>query len=71
MLEIGLIVPGRPVLTTSNLKPVDDTHAFFELSKASTIQHVCVFLLGNVPEGFGVGLHLHKGDGKGFQWLGL
>src|SRR5262245_56946404 len=40
----GCCVAGR--LLQTNLQQVDETHATFELSAASTINHVCVFLLG-------------------------
>ena len=40
----GCCVAGR--LLQTNLQQVDETHALFELPSASTINHVCVFLLG-------------------------
>ena len=40
----GCVVAGRIVHT--NLQQVDETHAYFELPNASTINHLCVFLLG-------------------------
>ena len=40
----GCCVAGR--LLQTNLQQVDETHALFELSAASTINHICVFLLG-------------------------
>jgi hypothetical protein len=40
----GCCVAGR--LLQTNLQQVDETHALFELPAASTINHVCVFLLG-------------------------
>ena len=40
----GCCVTGR--LLQTNLVQVDETHAYFELMNASTINHVCVFLLG-------------------------
>jgi len=40
----GCVVAGRPLQT--NLQQVDETHALFELPNASTINHLCVFLLG-------------------------
>ena len=40
----GCVVAGRIIQT--NLQQVDDTHAYFELPNASSINHVCVFLLG-------------------------
>jgi hypothetical protein len=40
----GCCVAGR--LLQTNLQQVDDTHALFELPAASTINHVCIFLLG-------------------------
>jgi len=65
----GCIVAGRLIQT--NLHLVDETHAVFELPSASTINHICVFLLGQVPfpEGYGATVHLHW-PGKGFQLLG-
>ncbi|KAF9495256.1 DUF775-domain-containing protein [Pleurotus eryngii] len=49
----GCVVAGR--LLQTNLQQVDETHAYFELSGASTINHISVFLLGTVPfpEGYG------------------
>ncbi|KAF5343311.1 hypothetical protein D9757_014161 [Collybiopsis confluens] len=66
----GCLVAGR--LLQTNLQQIDETHAVFELSNASTINHVCVFLLGNVPfpEGYGATVHLHW-PGRGFQLLGM
>jgi len=40
----GCCVAGR--LLQTNLTQVDETHAYFELANASTINHACVFLLG-------------------------
>jgi len=40
----GCCVAGR--LLQTNLAQVDETHACFEVTNASTINHVCVFLLG-------------------------
>jgi len=40
----GCCVAGR--LLQTNLVQVDETHAYFELINASSINHVCVFLLG-------------------------
>lgn len=40
----GCCIAGR--LLQTNLQQVDETHALFELPQASTINHVCVFLLG-------------------------
>jgi hypothetical protein len=40
----GCCVAGR--LLQTNLVQVDETHASFELPNASSINHVCVFLLG-------------------------
>ncbi|PAV17939.1 hypothetical protein PNOK_0642500 [Pyrrhoderma noxium] len=55
----------------TNLQVIDDTHVAFELPSASTINHLCVFLLGTVPfpDGFGATVHFHW-PGKGFQLLG-
>ncbi|KAJ6624759.1 hypothetical protein B0H10DRAFT_718115 [Mycena sp. CBHHK59/15] len=66
----GCCVAGR--LLQTNLQQVDETHALFELPAASTINHVCVFLLGTVPfpEGYGCTVHFHW-PGKGFQLLGM
>jgi len=66
----GCLVAGRVVQT--NLQQVDETHALFELPNASTINHICVFLLGTVPfpEGYGATVHFHW-PGKGFQQLGM
>lgn len=41
----GCCVAGR--LLQTNIIQVDETHAYFELPNASTINHVCVFLLGS------------------------
>ena len=41
----GCCVAGRPLQT--NIQTIDDTHAIFELPHASSVNHVCVFLLGN------------------------
>ncbi|KAG7451545.1 DUF775-domain-containing protein [Guyanagaster necrorhizus] len=66
----GCCVAGR--LLQTNLQQIDDTHALFELPNASTINHVCVFVLGTVPfpEGYGAAVHFHW-PGKGFQLLGM
>ncbi|KZT01606.1 DUF775-domain-containing protein [Laetiporus sulphureus 93-53] len=66
----GCCVAGRPLQT--NLQQIDDTHAIFELPAPSTINHICVFLLGSVPfpDGYGATVHLHW-PGKGFQLLGM
>ncbi|PPQ77941.1 hypothetical protein CVT25_015416 [Psilocybe cyanescens] len=66
----GCCVAGR--LLQTNIIQVDETHAYFELPNASTINHVCVFLLGSVPfpEGFGAAVHFFW-PGKGFQLLGM
>ncbi|TFK31333.1 hypothetical protein BDQ12DRAFT_729652 [Crucibulum laeve] len=66
----GCCVAGR--LLQTNLQQVDDTHALFELPNASSINHVCVFLLGTIPfpEGYGATVHFHW-PGKGFQLLGM
>ncbi|KAF9476070.1 DUF775-domain-containing protein [Pholiota conissans] len=65
----GCCVAGRPLQT--NMIQVDDTHAYFELFSASTINHICVFLLGDVlfPEGYGATVHF-LWPGKGSQLLG-
>ncbi|KAJ6562483.1 hypothetical protein B0H19DRAFT_98434 [Mycena capillaripes] len=66
----GCCVAGR--LLQTNLQQVDETHALFELPAASSINHVCVFLLGTVPfpDGYGCTVHFHW-PGKGFQLLGM
>ncbi|KAI0342219.1 DUF775-domain-containing protein [Trametopsis cervina] len=66
----GCCVAGR--LLQTNLQQIDDTHAYFELPVAETINHICVFLLGTVPfpDGFGATVHLFW-PGKGFQLLGM
>ncbi|KAJ7231971.1 hypothetical protein C8J57DRAFT_1384349 [Mycena rebaudengoi] len=66
----GCCVAGR--LLQTNLQQVDETHALFELPAASSINHVCVFLLGTVPfpEGYGCTVHFFW-PGKGFQLLGM
>jgi hypothetical protein len=66
----GCLVAGR--LLQTNLIQVDDTHAYFELANASTINHVCVFLIGTVPfpDGYGAAVHFFW-PGKGFQLLGM
>lgn len=40
----GCCVAGR--LLQTNLQQVDETHAYFELTNANGINHICVFLLG-------------------------
>ncbi|KAG6810635.1 hypothetical protein H0H92_011040 [Tricholoma furcatifolium] len=66
----GCCVAGR--LLQTNLTQVDETHAYFELPAASTINHLTVFLLGTVPfpEGYGATVHFFW-PGKGFQLLGM
>lgn len=66
----GCCVAGR--LLQTNLTQVDETHAYFELPMASSINHVCVFLLGTVtfPDGYGATVHFFW-PGKGFQLLGM
>jgi len=66
----GCCVAGR--LLQTNLQQVDETHAYFELTHASTINHICVFLLGTLPfpEGYGAAVHFFW-PGKGFQLLGM
>ncbi|KAF7292734.1 hypothetical protein MIND_01171700 [Mycena indigotica] len=66
----GCCVAGR--LLQTNLQQIDETHAMFELPAASSINHVCVFLLGTVPfpEGYGCTVHFFW-PGKGFQLLGM
>jgi len=65
----GCVVAGRLVQT--NLQQIDETHAIFELPNVSTINHICVFLLGTVPfpVGYGATVHFHW-PGKGSQLLG-
>jgi len=66
----GCCVAGR--LLQTNLQQIDDTHAIFELPAASTINHICVFLLGTVPfpDGYGASVHFFW-PGKGSQLLGM
>ncbi|KAJ7628734.1 hypothetical protein FB45DRAFT_919127 [Roridomyces roridus] len=66
----GCCVAGR--LLQTNMQQVDETHAMFELPAASSINHVCVFLLGTVPfpDGYGCTVHFYW-PGKGFQLLGM
>ncbi|KAJ3761733.1 DUF775-domain-containing protein [Lentinula raphanica] len=66
----GCLVAGR--LLQTNLQQIDDTHAIFELPNASSINHVCVFLIGTIPfpDGYGATVHLHW-PGRGFQLLGM
>ncbi|KAH0581069.1 hypothetical protein H2248_012203 [Termitomyces sp. 'cryptogamus'] len=66
----GCCVAGR--LLQTNLTQIDETHAYFELPAASTINHLTVFLLGTVPfpEGYGATVHFFW-PGKGFQLLGM
>ncbi|KAF8168584.1 hypothetical protein BJ912DRAFT_199798 [Pholiota molesta] len=66
----GCCVAGRPLQT--NMTQVDETHAYFELPNASTINHICVFLLGDIlfPEGYGAAVHF-LWPGKGSQVLGV
>ncbi|KAL0071193.1 hypothetical protein AAF712_001758 [Marasmius tenuissimus] len=66
----GCCVAGR--LLQTNIQQVDETHALFEMPNASTINHVCVFLLGTTPfpDGYGATVHFHW-PGKGFQLLGM
>ncbi|KAI0037034.1 DUF775-domain-containing protein [Vararia minispora EC-137] len=66
----GCLVAGR--LPQTNLQQVDETHAVFELPAASSINHICVFLLGSVPfpDGYGATVHFHW-PGRGFQLLGM
>ncbi|EIM87588.1 DUF775-domain-containing protein [Stereum hirsutum FP-91666 SS1] len=66
----GCCVAGR--LLQTNLQQIDETHAAFELPSATSINHICVFLLGTVPfpEGYGATVHFYW-PGKGFQLLGM
>lgn len=66
----GCCVAGR--LLQTNLQQVDETHAYFELPNASTINHLTVFLLGTIPfpDGYGAAVHFYW-PGKGFQLLGM
>ncbi|KAH7928867.1 DUF775-domain-containing protein [Leucogyrophana mollusca] len=66
----GCCVAGR--LLQTNLTQVDETHALFEVPAASSINHICVFLLGTVPfpEGYGATVHFFW-PGKGSQLLGM
>ncbi|EDR10546.1 uncharacterized protein LACBIDRAFT_293582 [Laccaria bicolor S238N-H82] len=66
----GCCVAGR--LLQTDLQQIDDTHASFQLPAASSINHICVFLLGTVPfpDGYGATVHFFW-PGKGFQLLGM
>jgi len=66
----GCCVAGR--LLQTDLRQIDETHAMFELPAASSINHVCVFLMGTVPfpDGYGCTVHFFW-PGKGFQLLGM
>ncbi|KIK07065.1 hypothetical protein K443DRAFT_87991 [Laccaria amethystina LaAM-08-1] len=66
----GCCVAGR--LLQTDLQQIDDTHAYFQLQSASSINHICVFLLGTVPfpDGYGATVHFFW-PGKGFQLLGM
>jgi hypothetical protein len=57
----GCCVAGR--LLQTNLQQIDETHALFELPQASTINHVCVFLLGTgESSGSNIVVSLISGD---------
>ncbi|KAF5384175.1 hypothetical protein D9615_003162 [Tricholomella constricta] len=66
----GCCVAGR--LLQTNIQQIDETHAYFELPNASTINHLTVFLLGTVPfpDGYGATVHFYW-PGKGFLLLGM
>ncbi|TFK67612.1 DUF775-domain-containing protein [Pluteus cervinus] len=66
----GCLVAGRVLQT--NLVQTDETHAYFELPAAGSINHVCVFMLGTAPfpDGLGAAVHFYW-PGKGFQLLGM
>jgi len=66
----GCLVAGRLVQT--NLQEIDETHCAFQLENASSINHICVFLLGTVPfpSGYAATVHFFW-PGKGFQLLGM
>lgn len=66
----GCCVAGR--LLQTNLEQVDETHVVFQLENSTSINHICVFLLGTVPfpPGYGATVHFHW-PGKGFQLLGM
>ncbi|RXW21494.1 hypothetical protein EST38_g4364 [Candolleomyces aberdarensis] len=69
----GCVIAGRPLLPPSSLTQVDPTHAYFALPfPPSTINHITLFLTGDVPfpPGFGASVHFFW-PGKGFQVLGM
>lgn len=67
---LGCCIAGR--LLQTNLQQVDEAHCLFTLENASTINHICVFLLGTVafPEGYAGAVHFYW-PGRGFQLLGM
>jgi len=66
----GCCVAGR--LLQTNIQQVDDTHCIFNIENASTINHICVFLLGTVPFPAGYAATVHfLWPGRGFQLLGM
>jgi hypothetical protein len=50
---VEIVVPERlratPGNSQTNLQEIDETHCAFQLENASTINHICVFLLGTGP----------------------
>jgi len=66
----GCVCPGRPLQT--NMQQIDETHAVFMLDNPSSLNHVCVFLLGPAlfPDGYAATVHLNW-PGRGFQLLGM
>ncbi|TIB99224.1 UPF0220-domain-containing protein [Wallemia mellicola] len=67
----GCIAAGRLVQT--DLQQVDETHFTFTLSKPEELNHVVIFLTGQIafPEGIGATVHfLFPGYEKGWQLLG-
>lgn len=69
----GCVVAGRPLIPPSSLTQIDNTHAYFALPfPPSTINHITLFLTGDIafPQGFGASVHFFW-PGKGFQVLGM
>jgi len=68
----GCLIAGRPLLPPSSLTQIDETHAYFSLTYASTINHIALFITGDTPfpPGYGASVHFFW-PGKGFQVLGM
>jgi hypothetical protein len=43
----GCVVASRPLQT--DLKQIDETHAYFDIFNASSVNHISVFMLGTGP----------------------